>query len=224
MKTLDRSELLQMIDRLSAAIHSCSIDSRTMYQVHAYLVQSSSPSSVRAASLLDLYDSAEHNDDKKLAMMVATRMVGLLEGLYRSSDDSEGNDVLQIVYEPTPETPVFVLNNDERKTVLKLASEMRACVVSSDFFDHAHKARLFKRITAIEVEVHKPKGMFDVILGGINDIGEAFGKFGKDVKPLVERMEEIKKITRSSSAEYDQLPPPDEVKQLPRPDDGKNEQ
>jgi hypothetical protein len=218
MTTLDKSELQQMIYRLDQSIRSRNIESRTMYQVHAYLVHANSPSSLRATMLLDQYDMAEHSDDEKLAAVVATRMVGLLEGVCNSLDEPKDDDVLQIVYEPAPETPVFVLNRDERNTVLKLASEMRACVVSSDVFDYAHKTRLIKRITAIETEVHQSKGRFDVILGGLIDAGEALGKFGNDVKPLVDQMKEIAKIIRGKTDEYDALPAPEETKKLPPPD------
>jgi hypothetical protein len=52
-------------------------------------------------------------------------------------------------------------------------------------------------------------------------VGEALGKFGKDVKPLFDRMTEIMGIARGKSEEYEQLPPPEEVKRLPPPDDTK---
>ena len=61
--------------------------------------------------------------------------------------------------------------------------------------------------------------MLDVICGGVSDIGETLGKFGVDIKPLTDRMTEVMQITRAGSKEYEQLPAPEEVKQLPKPSD-----
>ena len=223
MSTIEKHEIQSLISQLNASISSSTIDLRTIYKVHGYLLSIGSPASIRASSLLDIYDTAANRNDNKAAVAYAERMVGLLEGIDRSVDYPAPPPPLRIETDIEIQPPLFILDGDERKMVLRLASEMRKSVVSSDFFDRAHKVRLIKRISAIEAEVHKPKGMFDVILGGISDVGEAFGKFGTDVKPLVERMEEIRKITRSKSAEYDQLPAPDEIKRLPAPNSGDEE-
>ena len=70
----------------------------------------------------------------------------------------------------------------------------------------------------IEVEVHKKIGNFDTILGGIVDMGEAFGKFGKKAQPIFDRVREIRGITQMSSKGYEGLPPPEDLKRLPPPD------
>ncbi len=118
-------------------------------------------------------------------------------------------------------TPVFTLEEKDKNRVLKLCSDMRKIVLASTDFDHPHKIRLANRIAAIEDQIHREKGMFDVILGGVSDIGETLGKFGKNIKPLTDRMNEVMKITRKATKEYDQIPPPEEVKQLPKPNSPK---
>jgi hypothetical protein len=217
MPKIDRNSIHSLIFKLMDSVHKEEIDAAAMYEIHAYLVHVNSPVAVRATTLLDAYDSAAYDNDVGRTGPIAKRMVGLLEGVSLSLDDKEERSTLKITFEPEPGTPVFALTRDERQKVLQLASEMRACVVSSDFFDHAHKVRLIKRISAIEAEVHKPRGLFDVILGGLNDAGEALGKFGNDVKPIVDRMKEIAKITRGKSEEYESLPAPEETKRLPPP-------
>lgn len=117
--------------------------------------------------------------------------------------------------------PTFLLDPDELVQVLNLCAKIREAITRGKFFDVPHKRRLLDRVAAIEREAHQPKGRFDVILGGVSDFGEALGKFGKDVKPLVDRMTEIMGIARGKSEEYEQLPPPEEVKRLPPPDDTK---
>ena len=193
-------------------------DSRAMYEIQAYLVHTSSPSSVVATSLIDQYDRAIYSNDDKRALEIVNRMAGLLEGVYQSLNQLEEDNSIKITREAPPEAPIFTLTRDEKNRVLTLASEMRACVISAECFDFAHKNRLIKRITAIELEANKPKGLFDVILGGLSDTGEALGKFGNDVKPLVDRMTEIARITRSKSEEYEGLPAPEELKRLPPPE------
>jgi len=115
--------------------------------------------------------------------------------------------------------PSFQLEPDDKSRVLKLCSDMRKIILATPDFDNAHRVRLSNRISAIESEVHKEKGMFDVVLGGVSDLGETLGKFGKDIKPLSDRMAEITKLTRGATKEYDQIPAPEEVKQLPKPDE-----
>jgi hypothetical protein len=117
----------------------------------------------------------------------------------------------------------FELNDSNKTRVLILCSDMRKIVLASTDFDQSHKVRLSNRIAAMEAEINKPKGLFDVILGGVSDLGETLNKFGTEIKPLTDRMGEVLKITRSSTKEYDKLPLPEEIKQLPPPDESDEE-
>lgn len=119
--------------------------------------------------------------------------------------------------------PTFELEKKDKERVLKLCEDMRKIIFASPDFDEPHKKRLLNRVAAIEKQVLSPKGIFDVVLGGVSDVGETLGKFGKDVKPLTDRMDEIAKITRKGTKEYDQIPAPDEVKKLPSPRDTQEE-
>ena len=114
-------------------------------------------------------------------------------------------------------TPVFELKEQEKKRVLRLTSQMRSIVFSSQIFDEPHKRRLLNRIAAMEKEIHQPKGKLDVILAGVSDVGDTLRKFGGDLKPLTDRMREVKNIAQTNSKEYAQIPPPDEQKKLPAP-------
>jgi hypothetical protein len=113
--------------------------------------------------------------------------------------------------------PSFSLTEKDKFRVLDLCQELRKIIFASELFDEPHKRRLLNRVAAIELQVHQKKGLFDIVRGGINDLGETFGKFGRDIEPLTKRMEEVVKITRRATNEYDQLPAPDEIKQLPPP-------
>lgn len=114
--------------------------------------------------------------------------------------------------------PSFQLPISDKSRVLALCQEMRKIIFSADHFDEPHKRRLLNRIAAIEQQVHQKRGYFDIVRGGINDLGETLNKFGKDIEPLTKRMQEVVQIARKATKEYDQLPPPEEVKKLPPPD------
>ena len=132
------------------------------------------------------------------------------------ADFGKSNDAADIQDEEL--LPRFQLTENDRARVVKLCSDMRKIVFASADFDEPHKKRLLNRVAAIEKEVLSDRGMFDVILGGVSDIGETLGKFGKDIKPLTDRMSEVTKITRAATKAYDQLPSPEEIKSLPAPD------
>lgn len=117
-----------------------------------------------------------------------------------------------------PLLPTFSLNESDRNRVVELCASMRKIVIASTDFDQPHRVRLLNRIAAIEKQVESPKGLFDVVLAGVSDVGETLGKFGKDIKPLTDRMKEVASIVRRNTDEYRQIPAPDEVKQLPAPD------
>jgi hypothetical protein len=130
--------------------------------------------------------------------------------------------VLELTENTTTNTrlvPLFELGPNDQIRIQGLCEQMRKVVFSTADFDEPHRLRLLNRIAAIEAEIKKPLGMFDVVRGGINDLGETFGKFGKDIKPLTDRMREVVSIARKGTKEYDQLPEPDEVKRLPAPEE-----
>ena len=113
--------------------------------------------------------------------------------------------------------PVFDLSEQDKSRILDLCVQMRKIVFATAEFDEPHRVRLLNRIAAMEREVHKKKGLFDVILGGVVDVGETLGKFGKDIKPLTDRMSEVAGIARKATKQYDQIPAPEQPLALPKP-------
>lgn len=121
--------------------------------------------------------------------------------------------------EPESILATFSLPAADKERVLKLCNDMRKIVFASVDFDDPHKRRLLNRIAAIEQQVHANRGLFDVILGGVSDLGETLGKFGKDIKPLSDRMQEVARIARKNTGEYEQIPAPEEIPKLPSPNE-----
>jgi hypothetical protein len=139
--------------------------------------------------------------------------------VYQSLPEELRNPQIDEAATSTALVPLFELKKSDKDRIFELCADMRKIVFASDVFDQPHRLRLLNRIAAIEAETQKAKGLFDVVRGGINDLGETLGKFGTDIKPLTDRMREVVGIARKGTKEYDQLPPPEEVKQLPPPSD-----
>ena len=85
----------------------------------------------------------------------------------------------------------FELGPDQKSEVQKKVNELRETVQKSGILDEEHKIRLLRRIALIEREIYKTRGRIDTVLAGIVDFGTAFGKFGEEAKPFVERMTEL---------------------------------
>ncbi|MFT5615713.1 MAG: hypothetical protein ACI8Q6_003002 [Granulosicoccus sp.] len=91
---------------------------------------------------------------------------------------------------------------------------MREIVLATDVFDQPHRRRLLNRIAGIEHQIEQPNGLLDVVRAGVSDVGETLNKFGLDIKPLTDRMNEVFQITRSHSEQYKQISPAEEVKKI----------
>lgn len=163
--------------------------------------------SERFRSLVERYAEFDHDivlsDEEATALKLMVDAEKLIAGSRQSSVSGE--------------LAVFELQTEERDLLLKRCEQMRKIVWSSTAFDGPHRTRLLRRISAMEIEIQKEKGLFDVILGGISDFGETSGKFGNDIKPLTDRMREVAQITRKQTPDYAELPAPEEVPQLTPP-------
>jgi hypothetical protein len=158
--------------------------------------------------IVDEFDEKVEEGDIRPATRCMERLLGLLEGCVLLTEHASEAEFAALPL------PVFSLNKSDRSRVPKLCADMRKIVLSTDAFDHPHKVRISNRIAEIEAEIHKEKGRFDTILGGVVDIGEALGRFGKALKPLTDRMSEVRRITQENTPEYSQIPPPDEIKRI----------
>jgi hypothetical protein len=209
---LDRSLIDRAILDLEYALSDQELSPRLVSRLNAHV--SSIPAEYQAlfSSCFNSINEAIEKDDFEIAKKPIDRLIGLydflLESKYLRDSEAQLGDQL---------SPTIHLANPDRDKILTLISEMRELIKSSLLFDIPHKRRLLDRISAIEIESYKDQGKLDVFLGGVVDVGEALGKFGESAKPLFDRMAEVVGIARSSSKEYEQLPPPETQKQLPPP-------
>ena len=203
-----KAEFEKMIAQLELKIDRNDLDVRLMHRIKNSMRNVDIETKKAVDDIVDGFDEKLEEDDTTSALWYMGRLLGLLEGFVLLAGTASTNESVDAVL------PLFTLGESDRTRVLKLCADMRKIVLSTDAFDHPHKIRIANRIAAIEVQVHKEKGILDVILGGVVDVGETLKRFGKDIKPLTDRISEIRRITQENTPEYDQIPPPEEIKQI----------
>jgi len=90
--------------------------------------------------------------------------------------------------------------------VQELINELRTNISSSEFFTAEHKQRLLSKLEKIQSELHKKVSDLDRFWGLIGDAGVVIGKFGKDAKPIVDRIKEIADIIWRTQSKAEELP------------------
>lgn len=90
--------------------------------------------------------------------------------------------------------------------IQSLLNELREHISKSGDFADDHKRRLLTRLEKLQSELHKKMSDLDKFWGLIGDAGVAIGKFGNDVKPIVDRIKEITEIVWRTQARAEELP------------------
>lgn len=87
-----------------------------------------------------------------------------------------------------------------------LINELREMIRDSEIFKAEHQQRLLRRLERLQGELHKKVSDLDRFWGLIGDAGVIAGKFGKDVKPIVDRIREITGIVWRTQSNSEELP------------------
>lgn len=90
--------------------------------------------------------------------------------------------------------------------IQELINQLRENIRDSKIFDENHRERLLNKLEKLQKELHKKMSSLDKLWGLIGDAGIVFGKFGNDVKPLVDRILEIANIAWQTQARSEELP------------------
>lgn len=88
----------------------------------------------------------------------------------------------------------------------ELINELRNEISGSELFEPEHKQRLLKRLEKVQSELHKKMSDVDRIWGLVGDAGIVIGKFGKDSKPIVDRIKELSQIAWRTQSHTEELP------------------
>ncbi len=100
----------------------------------------------------------------------------------------------------------YEFSQGDLEKIQNLLNELREQISSSDKFADDHKQRLLSRLEKLQSELHKKMSDLDRFWGLIGDAGVAVGKFGNDVKPIVDRIEEITRIVWRTQVRAEELP------------------
>ena len=88
----------------------------------------------------------------------------------------------------------YEFTESEVARVQELINELRTEITDSTDYDDQHKRRLLKRLEHLQAEIHKRTSNIDALWGLLGDAGVALGKFGRDAKPIVDRIREVAEI------------------------------
>jgi len=90
--------------------------------------------------------------------------------------------------------------------IQELINELRTLISDHPAFEKGHKQRLLKRLEKLQSEIHKRVSDLDRFWGMVGDAGVVLGKFGKDAKPIVDRIRELAQIVWKTQARAEELP------------------
>lgn len=88
----------------------------------------------------------------------------------------------------------YSFSDDDFAEIQKLINEMRDIIGKSQIITDNHKKRLLERLERLQRELHKNTSDLDRFWGFIGEAGIVIGKFGNDIKPLVDRIRELAEI------------------------------
>lgn len=101
---------------------------------------------------------------------------------------------------------IYKFTEGDIKRIQELINELREKISESDFFSDNHKSRLLKRLEELQKELHKKMSSVDKFWGFVMDAGPVLGKFGKDAKPLFDRINELAEIIFRAQSVTQELP------------------
>ncbi len=101
----------------------------------------------------------------------------------------------------------YEFTDEEYKTIQDTINQLRDDIQKSEIFGEDHKERLLKKLEELQKEFHQKMNRLDKFLGQVSSIGVALGKFGKDAKPMFDRVNETIKITNKVEERGDNVTP-----------------
>lgn len=101
---------------------------------------------------------------------------------------------------------LYEFTQGDLERIQVLLNELRSHIAESTLFEAEHKRRLLLRLEKLQSEMHKKVSDLDRFWGLVGDAGVVLGKFGSDVKPIVDRVREIVDIVWRTQSRAEELP------------------
>ena len=89
---------------------------------------------------------------------------------------------------------MYEFSDQDYSRVQVLINELRDEINKSSLITEDHKRRLLKRLEAMQVELHKKTSDIDRFWGFIGEAGITIRKFGEDMQPITNRVQELGRI------------------------------
>lgn len=87
-----------------------------------------------------------------------------------------------------------------------LINELRDQITANPVFSEDHRRRLLARLEKLQAELHKKMSNLDRFWGLVGEAGIVLGKFGTDVKPIIDRIREVADIVWRTQSISEGLP------------------
>lgn len=100
----------------------------------------------------------------------------------------------------------YEFSQGDLEKVQVLLNELRTEVAASQKLEEGHKARLLKRLEALQAELHKKISDLDKFWGLVGDASVVMAKIGTNAKPIVDRVREVADIVWRTQTRAEELP------------------
>jgi len=100
----------------------------------------------------------------------------------------------------------YEFSDNDLRRIQDILNELRDLIRASKLIDDDHRGRLLKQLEALQRELHKRVSSLDRFLGFLAEAGMILGQFGKDAKPIMDRIRELVQIISQVSAMAQGLP------------------
>lgn len=91
-------------------------------------------------------------------------------------------------------TAIYEFSDDDFNRIQVLINDLREEISKSTLISEDHKRRLLRRLEAMQRELHKRTSDIDRFWGFIGEAGITLRKFGEDIKPIADRVQELGRI------------------------------
>lgn len=115
---------------------------------------------------------------------------------------------------------MYEFSDDDLARLQVLINELRTLINENKLLSEDHKRRLLKRLEAMQSELHKKTSDIDRFWGFVGEVGIQAKKFGENLKPITERVQEIGHIVLAviyAKEGIQALPPANITNPLPLP-------
>ena len=147
-----------------------------------------------------------HSEKKRNIANITDAFGNLLDTIQANEDNQDVENFQRILVHKFNKGFSYEFSTGDVTRIQTLLNELRTLIQKNRDLAEDHRQRVLQRLERLQAELHKKMSDIDRFWGLIGDAGVMIGKFGKDAKPIVERIREIADIVWRTQARAEQLP------------------